>query len=400
MMDRPETEGSDTAVLIVAAGRGSRLGGLAKQYRAVGGQPILARTIATFAQALPGADICAVIAAGDEPLYEASVQSLLPDMRDRLRPPVIGGEQRQDSVRHGLESFEKSGRKIVLIHDAARPFASDALIRAARDAAHTSGAAVPGVAVTDTLKSVDSNGTIVVTHERTSLRAIQTPQAFRFDLILAAHRKAVGKTFTDDGAVAEFAGHPVHVFAGEPGNMKITTQDDLDAAEARLAGPLSDTRVGQGYDVHAFGPGDKVWFGGVPIPHGRGLEGHSDADVVAHAVTDALLGALADGDIGSHFPPSDPKWKGAASSIFLAYAAQRVTARGGLIANVDATIVCEEPKVGPFRDAIRESLAKIMGIATSRVAVKATTSERLGFTGRREGIAAMATATVRLPASS
>jgi 2-C-methyl-D-erythritol 4-phosphate cytidylyltransferase/2-C-methyl-D-erythritol 2,4-cyclodiphosphate synthase len=390
---------SDTAVLIVAAGRGTRMGGLAKQYRPLAGTPILARTIAVFAEALPGAAIRTVIAAGDEPHYDEAIDHLPAVVRKDLLPAVPGGAARQDSVRLGLESLLSENKKIVLIHDAARPFATINLIQAAREAAHRSGATVPGVPVTDTLKSIDGDGIIVATHDRSSLRAVQTPQAFRYDLILAAHRQTAGEALTDDGAVAERAGHPVHVFEGDPANMKITTQDDFVAAEARLAGLLTDIRVGQGYDVHAFGDGDKVWFGGVAIPHERGLEGHSDADVVAHAVTDAILGALADGDIGAHFPPSDPRWKGAASSIFLADAAARVRARGGQIANVDATIVCEVPKVGPHRDAIRASLANIMGIDVGRVAVKATTSERLGFTGRKEGVVAMATATVRLPVS-
>ena len=204
---------------------------------------------------------------------------------------------------------------------------------------------------------------------------------------------------TDDAAVVERAGHAVYVFEGDKENVKLTTADDFARAEARLLGNLADVRCGQGFDVHAFGPGDHVWLGAMKIPHDHGLEGHSDADVLAHAITDAILGALADGDIGAHFPPSDPKWKGAASSLFLADAVGRVKARGGLIAHVDGTIICERPKIGPYRDAIRESLARIMNIAPSRMALKATTSERLGFTGRGEGIAALATATVRLPYS-
>jgi 2-C-methyl-D-erythritol 4-phosphate cytidylyltransferase/2-C-methyl-D-erythritol 2,4-cyclodiphosphate synthase len=232
---------------------------------------------------------------------------------------------------------------------------------------------------------------------------VQTPQAFRFDLLLAAHRQAADAgeyDLTDDAAVVERAGHAVYVFEGDKENMKLTTADDFTRAEARLLGNLADIRCGQGFDVHAFGPGDHVWLGGLKIPHDHGLVGHSDADVLAHAVTDAILGALADGDIGAHFPPSDPQWKGAASSVFLADAVARVKARGGLLAHVDATIICEHPKIGPHRDAIRQNLAQIMDVALSRVAVKATTSERLGFTGRGEGIAALATATVRLPFSA
>lgn len=391
------TDFADTAVIIVAAGRGTRLGGLPKQYRRLAGQSVLARTILSFMESLPGAAMRVVIGAGDENHYDQTVGGLTDSDRARLLPPVEGGETRQQSVRNGLESLLKQSPKIVLIHDAARPFASDTLIRRAREAAAAHGAAVPGVPVTDTLKSVGADGSVAQTHDRASLRAIQTPQAFRFGLILEAHRAQAGAALTDDAAVAEAVGHPVHVFEGEATNVKITTAEDLQAAEARLGGALTDVRIGQGYDVHAFGPGDKVWFGGVAIPHSHGLSAHSDGDVLAHAVTDAILGAMADGDIGAHFPPTDPQWHGAASSIFLADAAARVRAKGGMIAHVDATIVCERPKVGPHRDAIRARLAEIMGVDVGRVAIKATTSERLGFPGREEGVVAMATATIRLP---
>ena len=232
------------------------------------------------------------------------------------------------------------------------------------------------------------------------LRAVQTPQAFQFDLILRAHRSAAAAgrdDMTDDGAVAEWAGFRVHIFEGEAGNMKVTTPQDFVTAQTRLSAALTDVRTGQGFDVHAFTQGDHVCLGGVAIAHDRALLGHSDADVLMHAVTDAIYGALADGDIGAHFPPSDPKWKGAASEIFLRHAVARVRDRGGMIAHVDATVICEAPKVGPHRDRIRARLAEIMEIDIARVAVKATTSEELGFTGRREGIAAMALATVRLP---
>lgn len=390
---------AETAVLIVAGGQGTRLGGLPKQYRSLGGTPVLARTIEAFADALPDAPIQVVIGSDDADRFETVEKSLSPTMAARVLPTVIGGKTRQESVRAGLEALAKVAPEIVLIHDAARPFVSEGVIASAREAAAKHGAAVPGVPLTDTVKVVDGAGFVQQTHDRGFLRAIQTPQAFRFDLILAAHRAQAGAALTDDGAVAEAAGHQVHVFEGEAQNVKITTADDLAAAEERLSAGLSDIRVGQGYDVHALGPGEVVWFGGVAIPHDRALVGHSDADVVAHAVTDAILGALADGDIGSHFPPSDPQWKGAASAIFLAHAASLVRARGGIVAHVDATVVCERPKVGPHRDAIRRSLADIMGIDAGRVAVKATTSERLGFPGREEGVVAMATATVRLPFS-
>jgi 2-C-methyl-D-erythritol 4-phosphate cytidylyltransferase/2-C-methyl-D-erythritol 2,4-cyclodiphosphate synthase len=391
--------GADTLVLIVAAGRGSRFGGeIPKQYRLLGGVPVLARTLAAFADALPAARLLVTIHPDDSALYEAAVAALPEGVAARLLPWVAGGATRQASVRNGLESVSTGTQKIVLVHDAARPFASSALIVRACGAAREFGAAVPGFSVTDTIKLVDGAGAVTATPERATLRAVQTPQAFDYALLLAAHQAAAGLELTDDAAVAEKAGHRVHIFEGDAGNMKITSAGDLEAAERRLSGGLSDVRVGQGYDVHAFEPGDHVWLGGVAIPHDKKLLGHSDADVLMHAVTDAIFGALADGDIGSHFPPSDPQWKGATSSIFLAYAADRVRARGGMIAHVDATVVAERPKVGPHREAIRAKLAEIMKISVDRVAVKATTSERLGFTGREEGIAALAMATVRLPA--
>lgn len=288
----------------------------------------------------------------------------------------------------------------VLIHDAARPFARPDLIARARDAARQKGAAIPGIAVVDTIKQVAEDLRIVDTPERAALRAAQTPQAFRFGLILAAHRAIRadgGRELTDDAAVAEWAGHCVFVFPGEAENVKLTTPDDFFRAEAKLLEHLSDIRTGQGFDVHAFGEGDHVWLGGVKVPHDRGLVGHSDADVLLHAITDAVLGAIADGDIGAHFPPSDPQWRGASSDRFLRHAVERVAARGGKLANIDATLICERPKVGPYREAIRGKIAEIAQLPLDRVAVKATTTERLGFTGRQEGIAALAMATVRLP---
>jgi 2-C-methyl-D-erythritol 4-phosphate cytidylyltransferase/2-C-methyl-D-erythritol 2,4-cyclodiphosphate synthase len=232
------------------------------------------------------------------------------------------------------------------------------------------------------------------------LRAAQTPQAFRYTLILDAHRRAAAAGIdglTDDAAVAAWAGRETYVFDGDPTNMKVTTMDDLRAAEARLLDAAADVRIGQGFDVHAFAPGDHVWLGGMRIPHDKSLAGHSDADVCLHALADALYGALGDGDIGAHFPPSDPRWRGAASSVFLSHAAGRVRARGGIVAHLDATLVCEAPKIGPHREAMRARIAEISGIALDRVAVKATTSEGLGFAGRREGIACLAVATIRLP---
>ena len=289
---------------------------------------------------------------------------------------------------------------VVLVHDAARPFADRALISRAVAAAMETGAAVPVIPVTDTIKQVDPAGHVAATPDRAALRIAQTPQAFRFDVILDAHRRAANEgrnDFTDDAALAEWAGLTVATFEGDAVNMKMTTPADFEREEARLGAALGDVRTGIGYDVHAFGDGDHVMLCGVRVPHSRGFLAHSDGDVGLHALVDAILGALADGDIGSHFPPSDPKWKGASSDRFLTYAIERVTARGGRVAHLDLTLICERPKVGPLRETMRAKVADITGLPLSRVAVKATTSERLGFTGREEGIAAMATATIRLP---
>lgn len=389
----------EVAILVVAAGRGHRVGGeTPKQYLRLAGEPVLTRTLRALAEAAPSAALLTVIHPDDSDLYNHAAALLPDDARARLLPPAHGGATRQQSVRAGLERLSQAKPKVVLIHDAARPFSTSALIREAIEAARKFAAAAPGVAAIDTFKQVDAAGVIVATPPRDALRAVQTPQAFAFDLILDAHRRAAEAglaELTDDAAVAEWAGHRVHVFAGDAANMKITTADDLAKAEGRLLPP--DIRTGQGYDVHAFGPGNAVWLGGVEIPHTQGLVGHSDADVLIHAICDAIFGALADGDIGSHFPPSDPQWKGAASRLFLEYAVGRVRARGGVIAHIDSTLVCERPKIGPHRDAIRASLATIMSLDLGRVAVKATTSEKLGFTGRQEGMAAFATATIRLP---
>lgn len=390
------------ALLVVAGGRGSRAGeGLPKQYRMLAGHTVLARTLSALRGAAPQAALKVVIHADDAALYAQSVAELPEAERVRLLAPAIGGATRQESVRNGLEALaQESAAQIVLIHDAARPFADPALIARAVAAAREHGAAAPGVPLADTVKEIDAKGVVVATPDRARLRAVQTPQSFRFDLILDAHRKAAagGRDYTDDAMIAEAAGHAVHIFAGDPANFKLTTSEDFARAMDELKAPaLNDTRTGQGYDVHAFAEGDKVWLGGVAIPHSHGLAGHSDADVLMHAITDAILGAIAAGDIGAHFPPSDPQWKGARSEIFLARACELARARGGVIAHVDATVVCEAPRVGPHRDAIRACLAKIMALDLDRVAIKATTTERLGFTGRREGIAALAIATVRLP---
>ncbi len=398
---------TEISILVVAGGRGSRAGeGLPKQYRRIAGKSVLARTLEAMHAAAPAAKLTVVIHPDDRGLYAESVSELGESTRAALSAPVLGGALRQESVRNGLEAIAREAEpEIVLIHDAARPFADPALIARAIAAARAHGAAVPGVPLNDTVKEIDAAGFVVATPDRARLRAVQTPQSFRFPLILAAHRAAAagGREYTDDAMIAEAAGCAVHVFPGDARNFKLTTPEDFARAMEQLDTPslasLPDVRMGQGYDVHAFAEGDKVWLGGVAIPHTHALAGHSDADVLMHAITDAVLGAIAEGDIGAHFPPSDPQWKGAASEIFLAHACKLVRERGGLIAHVDATVICEAPKVGPHREAIRASLGRIMGLDIGRVAIKATTTEKLGFTGRREGIAALAIATVRLPES-
>ncbi len=393
--DTGKPEPSKVAAVIVAAGRGTRAGGdMPKQFRPIGGEAMLRRTLSMFVEAPCVGLVQPVIGAEDGALYRDAAAGM------ETLPPVTGGTTRQASVRAGLEALAAHAPDIVLVHDAARPFASAELIARAAKAAALSGAAIPALPVTDTVKTVDGNGQVERTLDRNTLRLIQTPQAFAFKPLLNAHRRAAthGRAdFTDDAALAEWAGMPVTVFAGEAGNIKITTPEDFMRAEAMQYSTLGDVRTGTGIDVHAFGVGDHVIIGGISIPFERALTGHSDADVGLHALTDALLGALADGDIGSHFPPSDPQWRGASSDRFLAFACERVAARGGRIAHLDLTIVCEAPKIGPHRDAMRASIARIAGIDVSRVAVKATTSEKLGFTGRGEGIAAYATATIRLP---
>jgi 2-C-methyl-D-erythritol 4-phosphate cytidylyltransferase/2-C-methyl-D-erythritol 2,4-cyclodiphosphate synthase len=387
------------AAVVVAGGRGLRAGGdVPKQYRQLAGAPVIRPTLASFLDHPQIAAVQPVIHPDDEEMFRTAAAGL-----ERLLPPVRGGATRQASVRAGLEALEATAPELVLIHDAARPFVSEALIGRAISAGRQHSAAVPAITIADTVKRIDAAAVIIETLDRNSLRTVQTPQAFSFGLILEAHRRAAAASladFSDDAALAEWAGHRVSVFEGDSANVKMTTNDDLARAEALRSAALGDVRIGNGFDVHVFADGDHVMLGGVRIPHSRGVSGHSDADVVLHALVDAILGALAEGDIGQHFPPSDPQWKGASSDRFLAFACERVRARGGVIANLDATVVCEVPRVSPHRDAMRARIAAIAGIAASRVAVKATTSEKLGFTGRGEGIVAMATATLRLPWSS
>jgi len=389
------TRADRTAAILVAAGRGLRAGaGGPKQYRSIGGQSVMFRAMEPFCRHPQIFAVQPVVNPDDAPIFDAAVGYLSHE------PAATGGATRQASVHAGLEALASKNPDVVLIHDAARPFVSAALISRAIDAAGATGAAIPAIAVADTIKLVGTTGNVEATPERARLRIAQTPQAFRFEAILEAHRRAAREArndFTDDAALAEWAGLTVATFEGDPANMKLTTPEDFVREEARLGAMLGDVRTGSGYDVHAFGEGDHLMICGIRVPHSRGFLAHSDGDVGLHALVDAILGALADGDIGSHFPPSDDKWKGAPSDKFLRYAVERVGSRGGRIAHLDVTLICERPKVGPHREAMRNRIAEITGLSLSRVAVKATTSERLGFTGREEGIAAIASATIRLP---
>ena len=383
------------AAVVVAAGRGTRTGlDYPKQYKVIGRSPMVRECLRVFT-AHPEVDlVLPVIHPDDTARFAAAAEGL-----DVARP-VPGAATRQGSVRAGLEALSKEAPAIVLVHDAARPFTSSALISRAIAAAAKHGAAIPGLPVTDTVKLVDHAGLIAATLDRSNLRTVQTPQAFAYPALLDAHRRAAASgrdDFPDDAALAEWAGLKVSVLEGERGNMKMTTVEDFARAE-REAQSLTDIRIGIGYDIHAFDTGgDHVWLGGVKIPHDRKLAGHSDADVALHALTDAILGALADGDIGVHFPPSDEKWRGASSDMFLKFAVERVKARGGQVSHLDIAIVCEAPKINPRRDEMRQRIAEIAGVSIDRVGVKATTNEKLGAIGRAEGIAAYATATVRLP---
>ena len=380
-----------TAALIVAAGRGQRFGGsLPKQYAALAGVPLLRHTLQAFARHPAVGQVRAVIHPDDRPLYDAAAAGL------GLAEPVAGGRNRQESVLRGLESLTDAAPAEVLIHDGARPFVSPALIDRVIAALAEHAGAIAALPMVDTLKQGD-NGRIAGTRERAGLWAAQTPQGFRFAEILAAHRAAAGEELTDDAAVAERAGLAVALVEGSRENMKVTSQDDLGTAERWLRGGQDETRVGQGFDVHAFGPGDHVTLCGLRIEHHAGLVGHSDADVGLHALTDAILGALGAGDIGNHFPPSDPQWKGADSGKFLVHARDLVTARGGRLLHLDVTVICEAPKIGPHRDAMVARIAGLLDLPAERVSVKATTTEKLGFTGRGEGIAAQAVATIALP---
>lgn len=376
--------------LIVAAGQGVRAGeGLPKQYRQLAGKPVLRRTIEAFL-AHPGIQtVQVVISPEHRQLYDQATTEL------DLPPPVDGGSSRQESVRLGLEMLARQAPALVLIHDAARTLVEQETISAVLDALASNEGAIPAVAAADTLKRVHA-GLITETVPRDGIAQAQTPQGFHFEKIMSAHRSARDRTFTDDASIAEEAGMKVAVVAGSTNNFKLTTPEDFVVAERLLNASLT-SRTGQGFDVHRLGPGDHVWLCGVRIAHTHGMIGHSDADAGLHALTDALLGAASLGDIGEHFPPTDDKWKGAASEIFLRHAASLISAKGGRIEHVDVILICERPKVSPHRQAMITRIAEILNLDVTRVSVKATTTEGLGFTGRNEGIAAQAIATVRLP---
>jgi 2-C-methyl-D-erythritol 4-phosphate cytidylyltransferase/2-C-methyl-D-erythritol 2,4-cyclodiphosphate synthase len=379
------------SAVIVAAGSGLRAGpGAPKTWRSLGGKVVLRWSAEALLAA--GARTVAVVVADDR---MADLQVALSGLSGWT--PVQGGATRAASVRNGLRALNCGMNEPVLIHDAARPFVTAAHVQRLLAALDGADGAIPALAVADTLK-VEADGAVQRTTSRDNLWRAQTPQAFRFGALMAAYDAwPDGEEPTDDAGVVERAGGRVALAPGDPRLMKLTYPEDFEMAEA-LARQARTTRIGQGVDAHRWGPGDRVWLCGVEIAHAQTLVGHSDADAGLHAITDAILGAIGEGDIGEHFPPSDPQWKGAASDRFLAHAAQLVAAKGGTIVNVDVTLVCERPKIRPHRDAMRARVAEILGLGVERVSVKATTTEGMGFTGREEGLLAQAVAAVDLPA--
>lgn len=398
-----------TIALIVAGGRGTRIArrqdGIPKQYITLERQTVLQHTFDVFNDHEEIDKICVVIHPDDVTLYQNSLNH----NQGKLTSPVFGGATRQMSVYNGLQSLTDMGPYKVLIHDAARPFISAQLISNLIKALDAHKAVLPGLAVKDTLKRAKptTNATFIIeeTISRENLWQAQTPQCFHYDDILKAHEAASlsEHTFTDDASVAEWYGLETTLIPGEDTNFKITTSEDLTRAKNYLQQTRTDknmqtlTLTGSGFDVHRFTDGDHVILCGVKIPYSQSLQGHSDADVGLHALTDAILGAIADGDIGTHFPPSDPQWKGVSSDVFLKDAVKKLHERGGSLQNIDVTLICEYPKIGPHREAMRASLSELLNLDIRRVSVKATTTEGLGFTGRKEGIAAMASVSISLP---
>lgn len=379
------------AAIIVAAGRGQRVGGeIPKQYLEINGVSILRHTINVFLNSKNIDYIQVVIHPDDQNLYDNAIYGL------NLPHAVMGGDTRQQSVLNGLLAAREINPKNVFIHDAARPFVSERLIKELAENVEISGAVIPALKVSDTIKYM-TDDFINNTIDRNYLYRAQTPQVFDYETILKAHETSKDRELTDDSAIAEQNGIKVNVILGSEDNFKITTEEDLRKAEMMTGKNYTDVRIGYGIDVHAFEEGDSVILGGLKIPYNKKLKGHSDADVALHAITDAILGAMAMGDIGEQFPPSDDKWKGASSDIFLKHAAKLVDEADGVIANIDLTIICEAPKIGPHRDLIRDRISEIVDLDIARISVKATTTEKLGFTGKGEGIMAQAIATIRLP---
>lgn len=379
---------SKSVALIVAAGRGHRFGGeMPKQYTQLDGAPVLRHTVMAFLSQPKIDHVRVVIHPDDMGLYEAATEGL------GLKTPIFGGEERQDSVRLGLQQIADDAPDFVLIHDGARPYISADVISRVLDALGSAAGAIPTLPLTDTIKRV-IDGKIVATEDRFELWRAQTPQGFRYSDILNAHLKLTGQSLTDDAAICEAVGLTVVRVDGDDKNVKITTLSDIQASDNGEI--FKETRSGIGFDVHRFADGDHVVLCGVKIAHTHSLEGHSDADVALHALTDALLGAVGEDDIGHFFPPSDEQWRGVASDQFVSHAVKLIDSKGGRIVNVDITMMCEAPKVGPYRLLMRERVATILKISPSRVNVKATTTEKLGFTGRGEGIAAQAIANVEI----
>lgn len=380
----------EVAALIMAAGRGVRAGGgVPKQYRPLAGMPMIRHSVLRYLSHPAIGRVRLVI----QPDHRDHYQTALGDLG--LETPVAGGDERQESVRMGLEALREAAPASVLVHDAARPNVDPETIQRVVTALANHPGAIAAVPATDTLKRSDAAGRIGETVDRSGIWRAQTPQGFQFGPLLEAHRRHAERRFTDDAAVAEAAGLAVALVAGSEDNLKVTTEDDF-ARAARLLMASNQIRIGSGFDVHRFTAGDAVTLCGVTIPHDRGLAGHSDADVGLHALTDALLGAIGEADIGAHFPPSDPQWAGAPSAVFLRHARSLIAARGGAIVNVDVTLICERPAIAPHRAAMRAAIAALLEVDVDRVGVKATTTERLGFTGRGEGIAAQAVASVTI----
>ncbi|MEO0411809.1 MAG: bifunctional 2-C-methyl-D-erythritol 4-phosphate cytidylyltransferase/2-C-methyl-D-erythritol 2,4-cyclodiphosphate synthase [Pseudomonadota bacterium] len=384
------------ALILVAGGKGVRVGGpLPKQYQHVGGQPLLAHALGHAAQCDDIGLIQPVIGAEHRALYDDAAGYVPHALQHKIAAPVAGGATRQESTKAGLDALPKDVES-VLVHDAARAFLPQAVVDRLLAAIRPGVGAIPVIHVPDSVKRLDSDS-VIEELDRSGLALAQTPQAFKKGDLVMAFDAAKTQDFTDEASLARHAGMVIHAVLGDEALFKVTQPEDFIKAEAFMTTTLKDVRTGMGFDVHAFEEGDQVILCGIAVPHSHKLKGHSDADVGLHAITDAVLGAISAGDIGDHFPPSDPQWKGAASDQFLLHAAKLVTQKGGLIAHLDLTLICERPKIGPHRQAMAQNIAKLLGLDHDRVSIKATTTEKLGFTGRQEGIAAQAIATVRLP---